>query len=42
MFAAADLERAEPVAIPAPLPIRIWPATRRADATTTLTRELAL
>jgi ubiquinone/menaquinone biosynthesis C-methylase UbiE/DNA-binding transcriptional ArsR family regulator len=28
IFAAAGIERGEPVAIPGPLPIRIWPAVR--------------
>lgn len=40
-FAAAELDRGEPVAIPAPLPVRIWPAIRMAAATPTPTRELA-
>ncbi|MDR3534115.1 MAG: metalloregulator ArsR/SmtB family transcription factor [Rhodopila sp.] len=42
MFAGAGLERADPVAIPAPLPIRIWPATRMAAATTVPALERAL
>ena len=42
MFAAAGLERAGSVAIPAPLPIRIWPAVLMADAATTSPHELAL
>src|SRR3954447_12050887 len=41
MFTGAGLERAEPVTIAGTLPMRIWPATRMADATPNLTRELA-
>jgi ArsR family transcriptional regulator len=32
MFTAAEAEWREPVAVPGPLPIRIWPAVRMADA----------
>jgi ubiquinone/menaquinone biosynthesis C-methylase UbiE len=41
MFTAAGLERAEPATIAGTLPMRIWPATRMADATPNPTRELA-
>jgi ubiquinone/menaquinone biosynthesis C-methylase UbiE len=41
MFTTADVEWREPVAIPGPLPIRIWPAVRMADASVVSTRELA-
>jgi ArsR family transcriptional regulator len=41
MFTTADVEWREPVAIPGPLPIRIWPAVRMADAAAVSTRELA-
>jgi ubiquinone/menaquinone biosynthesis C-methylase UbiE/DNA-binding transcriptional ArsR family regulator len=41
MCTAAGLERAEPVTIAGTLPMRIWPATRMADATPEPTRELA-
>jgi ubiquinone/menaquinone biosynthesis C-methylase UbiE len=41
MFIAADVEWREPVAIPGPLPVRIWPAVRMADASALATRELA-
>ncbi|MFL5257538.1 MAG: metalloregulator ArsR/SmtB family transcription factor [Rhodopila sp.] len=41
MFTGAGLERAEPVTIAGTLPMRIWPATRMADATPTPMRELA-
>jgi ubiquinone/menaquinone biosynthesis C-methylase UbiE len=42
MFTAADAEWREPVAIPGPLPIRIWPGVRVADdAGADATRELA-
>ncbi len=34
MFTAAGITSLEPVIIPAPLPIRIWPAIRMAEATT--------
>lgn len=42
MFTSAGVEWRDPVAIPGPLPIRIWPAVRMADATTAATRELAI
>jgi ubiquinone/menaquinone biosynthesis C-methylase UbiE len=41
MFTAAQVQWQEPVAIPGPLPIRIWPAVRTADAPAIATRELA-
>jgi ubiquinone/menaquinone biosynthesis C-methylase UbiE/DNA-binding transcriptional ArsR family regulator len=41
MFTGAGLERAEPVTIAGTLPMRIWPATRMADVTIPMTRELA-
>jgi ArsR family transcriptional regulator len=41
MFAAAGLDRADPVAIAGKLPVRIWPAIRMAKTTTSPTRELA-
>jgi ArsR family transcriptional regulator len=40
MFTGAGLERAAPVTIAGTLPMRIWPATRMADATANPTREL--
>jgi ArsR family transcriptional regulator len=42
MFAAAGLQRGEPVAIAGTLPVRIWPAIRMAETTIIPTRELAL
>lgn len=41
MFSAVGMTWREPVAIPGPLPIRIWPAVRMADATSVPKRELA-
>jgi ArsR family transcriptional regulator len=41
MFIAADVKWREPVNVPGPLPIRIWPAVRVADASAAVTRELA-
>ncbi len=41
MFSAVDVEWRDPVTIPGPLPIRIWPAARMAGATAVNTRELA-
>lgn len=41
MFTDAGVQRGEPVAIPGPLPIRIWPAVRMAEANSVPTRELA-
>jgi ubiquinone/menaquinone biosynthesis C-methylase UbiE/DNA-binding transcriptional ArsR family regulator len=41
MFTGAGLERAEPVTIAGTLPMRIWPATRMADVTIPMMRELA-
>jgi ArsR family transcriptional regulator len=42
MFTTAEMEWGDPVTIPGPLPIRIWPAVRSAQASTSATRELAL
>jgi ubiquinone/menaquinone biosynthesis C-methylase UbiE len=43
MFTTAELEWRDPVTIPGPLSIRIWPAVRKmADAAAITTRELAL
>ena len=41
MFTEAGVAWRDPVAIPGPLPIRIWPAVRTADAAATLAPELA-
>jgi ArsR family transcriptional regulator len=41
MFTSADVEWRDPVAIPGPLPIRIWPAIRT-PAHAPATRELAV
>jgi SAM-dependent methyltransferase len=41
MLTASGMTQSDPVAIPGPLPIRIWPATRMADVTTTTTLERA-
>jgi ubiquinone/menaquinone biosynthesis C-methylase UbiE len=41
MFTSAEVQWRDPVAIPGPLPIRIWLAARTADASTVDTRELA-
>jgi ArsR family transcriptional regulator len=42
MFTSTEVEWHDPVTIPGPLPIRIWPATRGTDATAVAARELAL
>jgi ArsR family transcriptional regulator len=42
MFTDAGVEWRDPVTIPGPLPIRIWPAVRLADATVVPTLERAL
>ena len=42
MFASAGVEWRDPVAIPGPLPIRIWPAVRMMDVTNAATHEIAL
>jgi len=36
------MQQGEPLAIEGPLPIRIWPATRAADAPVAQSRELAV
>jgi ubiquinone/menaquinone biosynthesis C-methylase UbiE len=41
MFTAAGITSLEPVIVPAPLPIRIWPALRMAEATTASALERA-
>jgi ubiquinone/menaquinone biosynthesis C-methylase UbiE len=41
MLTAAGMTAGDPVTIPAPLPIRVWPATRMADATIATTLERA-
>jgi ubiquinone/menaquinone biosynthesis C-methylase UbiE len=41
MFADAGVEWRDPVVIPGPLPIRIWPAVRMPEAVAVTTRELA-
>jgi hypothetical protein len=42
MFSTAEVEWRDPVTIPGPLPIRIWPAVRSAQAAADTSRELAL
>ena len=42
MFASAGVEWRDPVAIPGPLPIRIWPAVRMTDVPNAATHEIAL
>jgi ArsR family transcriptional regulator len=42
LLAEAGLAGGAPVAVPGPLDMRIWPATRRADAAVAQPRELAL
>jgi ArsR family transcriptional regulator len=41
MFTDAGLQRSEPIGIAGTLPVRIWPAVRMAETTTTAARELA-
>ena len=42
MFTTAEVEWRDPVTIPGPLPIRIWPAVRTANTAAVTTHELVL
>jgi hypothetical protein len=42
MFTAAQVDWRDPVTIPGPLPIRIWPAIRKMAHAQAATRELVL
>jgi hypothetical protein len=42
LLAAAGMQQGAPLSIDGPLAIRLWPATRTADAPVTLRQELAV